>query len=137
METVKFDQAALRSTIRSLENQIADLRKLREELDDLSNRIQEMKALLRHSIQSMDSADKKSQKAYAHSIPPLGPLRDPEVQTTIIGLRKNGHTYEEIVKELHKKWPNDPDRIPSRSTVHRFCNKAKCGRYAEFGISGW
>ena len=137
METVNFDQAALRSTIRNLENHIADFGKLREELADLRNRIQEMKALLRHSIQSMDSADKKSQRRYAHSIPPLGPLRDPEIQTAIIELRKNGHTYEEIVKELHKKLPDDPERIPSRSTVHRFCNKAKCGRYEEFGIPGW
>ena len=137
MDTIKSNQASLESAIQTLQRQVARLKISLKEFGDLRNCINETNRLLLQLIQVMPSVDEKNQRTYAHSLPPQGSLRDPQVQKMIIDLRKSGHTYEEITKELHKKWPDDPERNPSRSAVHRFCNKAKGGHFAEFGIAGW
>ena len=137
MDTVKSDQASLESAIQSLQMRVAELNISLKKLGGLCNCIDETNRLLLQLIQAMPSKEDKNQRTYARSTPPQGALRDPKVQTVIIDLRKSGHTYEEIVKEIHRKWPDDPGRNTSKSAIHRFCNKARGGHYAEFGIAGW
>ena len=137
MNTSKSDPANLDNANQSLEMLVESIKAHQKEVCDLRECIIETNRLLLQFIEATPDSIQKSQNQSKRSIPPIGSLRDPMVQQKIISLRKNGYTYCQIIKELHKQWPNDPERNPSKSAVQRFCTKARGGGYSEFGITGW
>lgn len=63
-----------------------------------------------------------------------GAFRFSDVRDLIFRLRREGLHFEEIAQKLKETWPDDPKRWTSRSSIHRYWQKAKWGLLKEFNI---
>lgn len=69
--------------------------------------------------------------------PPTNGLKYPEVRKMIIDLREQFDTVIQIEGAIKKKWPRNPEKHVSKSSIHRFITKAKQKKlnYSYFKIS--
>ncbi len=63
-----------------------------------------------------------------------GGLMDSEIRAAIMRLKKEGKQFKYIAAYIKAHWPGQPEKHPSRSTIHRFYQAAQNGRLREFGI---
>ncbi len=64
----------------------------------------------------------------------VGPFRFKEVRDMALTMRRAGHTYKDIVEAIRKRWPGEPEKHTSRSSVQRLWANARTGKLKEYGI---
>ena len=69
--------------------------------------------------------------------PPVSGLKYPEVRNLIVELRGQACSIKQIVNAIKNKWPKNPEKYVSKSSIHRFIMRAKQGQlhYYDFDIS--
>lgn len=73
-------------------------------------------------------------RCFSHKL--RGALKDPEIRATVMNLRAEGMRFEDIATRIREQWPDNPEKHPSRSAIHRFYQAARAGRLEEYGIKG-
>ena len=71
-------------------------------------------------------------KCFSHKL--MGPFKYPEIRTSVMNLRAEGRKFEEIAAHIRGCWPDNPEKHPSKSAIHRFYQAARAGRLEEYGI---
>jgi hypothetical protein len=64
----------------------------------------------------------------------FGGLRFPEIREVVLSMRKDGSPGGEIAQAIRDKWPDEPEKWVSRSSLYRFLERARRGKLKEFGI---
>lgn len=74
---------------------------------------------------------KHPRKHYSHKL--IGAYRDAEFRNYVISLRKQGMCFRKMSESIKNKWPDDPNKHKSPSSLHRFIAGARMGKLREYG----
>jgi len=61
-------------------------------------------------------------------------LEFPEVRKLALSMRRDGRTGHAIIATIKKQWPNEPEKLISKSALYRFFITVGKGKLAHLGI---
>jgi IS30 family transposase len=123
------DQTTLENTDIIINRIASELERLKSEIDKLLGQIYRKTELV---------APGNGNRKTRHMTPPSSGLKYPEVRNFIIDLRGKLFSINQIVKAIKMKWPRNPEKHVSKSTIYRFIMMARQGRldyYNSFNIA--